>query len=159
MKLIKMTDFCLEILNENSPYNEVEMLTKISNYANFLKQPLTLEMFVPVDEEGNVLEKPKLTVHHEAHFDLDEMEIYHKAQEKVLFSNAVTVDETPYNMVSRFVLNLNHPTYLLIYSKFTFHDGIVETQFLPNFSKNPTVEYLVDYGLDLTPSAIKLLKL
>lgn len=33
------------------------------------------------------------------------------------------------------------------------NDGRVESQFLPNFSKNPTVEYLVDYGLELTPSA------
>ena len=28
------------------------------NYANFLKQLLKLEMFVPCDEDGNVLEKP-----------------------------------------------------------------------------------------------------
>ena len=33
---------------------------KIINYANFLSMPLTLSMFVPVDEDGNVLEQPKI---------------------------------------------------------------------------------------------------
>ena len=60
MKLISMTDFvlnppktgCFEvqsIMHQNS-----NLLRRFRNYANFLKQPLTLGMFVPCDEEGNV---------------------------------------------------------------------------------------------------------
>jgi hypothetical protein len=35
----------------------VDAFNEIINYANFLKQPLTLGMFVPCDEDGNVLGK------------------------------------------------------------------------------------------------------
>jgi len=60
MKLISTTDFVLEQnkLLKNAPdaYNQY---CKIVNYANFLKQPLKLEMFVPCDEKGNVLEEPE----------------------------------------------------------------------------------------------------
>ena len=42
MKLISMTDFVL--------YKK-ESHTQIMKYAKFLKQPLTLGMFVPCDEE------------------------------------------------------------------------------------------------------------
>lgn len=86
MKLISMTDFCLEVLNENPPYNEVEMLTKISNYANFLKQPLTLGMFVPVDENGKELSLVPLKVFEGKFKDYQTvLETYVKAKEKVLF--------------------------------------------------------------------------
>ncbi len=40
---------------------ELSILEKIRNYAKFLKQPLKLEMFVPCDENGNILEEPKKT--------------------------------------------------------------------------------------------------
>lgn len=61
MKLIGMTDFVLEQLNEQNsrtvPIRTV--LNRLENYANFLKQPLKLGMFVPTDEAGNVLEEPE----------------------------------------------------------------------------------------------------
>lgn len=50
MKLISMTDFVLEqtnkITNEWSEDDQIRLLDKISNYANFLKRPLKLEMFL-----------------------------------------------------------------------------------------------------------------
>lgn len=55
MKLILMTDFVLE--QQKATASETPLLKplkKIFNYANFLKQPLTLGMFVPCDLEGNV---------------------------------------------------------------------------------------------------------
>jgi len=55
MKLISMTAFVLEQNNFKVFRNQ-----QILNYANFLKQPLELWMFVPCDEDGNVLEEPKL---------------------------------------------------------------------------------------------------
>ena len=57
MKLISMTDYVLLQHAESSNQNEFE--DKCFKYATFLKQPLKLEMFVPCDEDGNVLEKPK----------------------------------------------------------------------------------------------------
>ena len=87
MKLIKMSDFVLEknILDEKE-------IKQIINYANFLQQPLKLEMFVPCDDDGNTLEDPKpihtygLEVDDYEYDDL-EVENYEKAKEKVLFED------------------------------------------------------------------------
>ncbi|WP_353166399.1 hypothetical protein [Empedobacter brevis] len=57
MKLISMTDFVLEQDNKNT---YISFCLKVLKYAQFLKQPLTLGMFVPCDEEGNVLEEPTM---------------------------------------------------------------------------------------------------
>ena len=87
--LIPMTDFVNNVGNmENYPSNE-KALSWIYNYATFLKQPLKLEMFVPCDEEGIVLEEPKIEEEYvdehttqifaQYQYDLD------KAKEKVLF--------------------------------------------------------------------------
>jgi len=54
MKLISMTDFVLE--QKDSYYNQ--RFFKIEKYANFLKQPLELWMFVPCGDNGNFLEEP-----------------------------------------------------------------------------------------------------
>lgn len=54
-KLISMTDFVLEQAKlKNDTY---ELSHVLIDYANFLKQPLTLGMFVPCDLDGNVLEE------------------------------------------------------------------------------------------------------
>lgn len=71
MKLISMTDF---VLNKKASH------TQIVKYAKFLKQPLKLEMFVPCDDNGNVLQDPGL-------IPSFELEQYRKAKEKVLFEN------------------------------------------------------------------------
>ena len=94
MKLISMTDFVLnqkqsESFNEKTFINEALIsLEKIRNYANFLKQPLNLGMFVPCDEDEDILEEPKdyeqrlpnmMTEYN------DEVYRYKQAKEKVLF--------------------------------------------------------------------------
>jgi hypothetical protein len=57
MKLISMTEF---VLDQGNPSNtDFQFADKVMSYANFLKQPLELWMFVPCDEEGNVLEEPR----------------------------------------------------------------------------------------------------
>lgn len=57
-KLIPMTDFVIEYYS-NEGYADLQTLSLMKNYANFLRKPLTLEMFVPVDQKGNVLKEPK----------------------------------------------------------------------------------------------------
>ena len=87
--LIPMTDFVNNVGNmENYPSHE-NALSWIYNYATFLKKPLKLEMFVPCDEDGNVLEEPKIE---EEYVDEHTTQIFaqyqydfDKAKEKVLF--------------------------------------------------------------------------
>ncbi|MCT2409846.1 hypothetical protein NZD88_20020 [Chryseobacterium antibioticum] len=57
-KLIPMTDFVIEYYS-NEGYADLQTLSLMKNYANFLRKPLTLGMFVPVDPKGNVLKEPK----------------------------------------------------------------------------------------------------
>ena len=89
--LVPMTDFVLEQLNEQNSRTKPmrEVFNSLEKYATFLRQPLKLEMFVPCDEEGNVLEEPKIEEEYvdehttqifaQYQYDLD------KAKEKVLF--------------------------------------------------------------------------
>ena len=84
MKLISMTFFVLQ-----RDITDIKQRDSIVKYANFLKLPLKLEMFVPCDEDGNVLEEPKIEAEYvderttqifaQYQYDLD------KAKEKVLF--------------------------------------------------------------------------
>ena len=62
MKLISMVDYVLEQKKEwenwEKSFDSNVSFWKCIKYANFLKQPLTLGMFVPCDENGNILEEP-----------------------------------------------------------------------------------------------------
>ncbi|MCT3642303.1 hypothetical protein HZR07_17040 [Elizabethkingia anophelis] len=78
-KLIPMTDFVLSILNNTSPNNFVKGVESIRAYAEFLKQPLALWMFVPCDEGGDPMEYPKDFTHDW------ELTSYDLAIERVLF--------------------------------------------------------------------------
>lgn len=123
MKLISMTEYVLQ--NYNYP--------KVKNYAEFLKQPLKLEMFVPVDDEGNVLDESSKE--------------YQKAREKVLFkgyhidvrtTGKIYFDESPKSMSIEL---------------FSFYDGFKT----PKGNVLNTIEDLIVLGLELTESAIKQL--
>ena len=103
--LIPMTDFVNNVGNmENYPSHE-NALAWILNYATFLKQPLKLEMFVPCDEDGDILEEPTnyetrlLNMMTEYN---DEVYTYNKAKEKVLFElNSPVAVETMNYHISR----------------------------------------------------------
>ena len=144
MKLISMTDFVLEqtnrITNEWSEDDQICLLDKISKYANFLKIPLKLEMFVPCDEDGNVLEEPKIEEEYvdehttqifaQYQYDLD------KAKEKVLFEGIEFRKNGGVNF-----LTIKEDT-------FAFFDFNVKF-------KNLTIEYLIQYDLQLIENAVK----
>ena len=53
------------------------------NYDNFLEQPLKLEMFVPCDDNGNVLED--IIGHGMIHNYSEKLKQYEQAKDKVLF--------------------------------------------------------------------------
>ncbi|MGV0921880.1 hypothetical protein ACTS94_16275 [Empedobacter falsenii] len=89
MKLIPMTDFVLEQTELLYEKNQSKLIHRVVNYAQFLKQPLTLGMFVPCDEEGNILEEPKdydlgLKFPYSNNHSI-ECEKYQQAKERVLF--------------------------------------------------------------------------
>ena len=115
-----MTDFILEI--EKKSYTQTEKyriiewenkcqgFDKIINYAKFLKQPLKLEMFVPCDEDGEILDEPKdyeqglpnmMTEYN------DEIYRYKQAKEKVLFEGIELISETDETWL--FKINGNFP--------------------------------------------------
>jgi len=90
-----MTNFVWQqkkIIDEtgSSEYEKLAF-SRCYEYANILKEPLTLGMFVPCDLEGNVLEDPKNLFRHETGLELKEWnnEIikFEKAKQRVLFSN------------------------------------------------------------------------
>lgn len=101
-KLIPMTDFVLQRAEESilpltiieTFKNGAKITNQIFNYANFLNKRLELGMFIPCDEDGNILEKfsksykGKYCKH--TGLPLDEKELnkiydYNDAKENVLF--------------------------------------------------------------------------
>lgn len=130
--LIPLSDFVLEQRKKTTSETDyAKPLKLIFNYAEFLKQPLNLEMFVPCDEKGNVIffnggipSKKKY----------DE---YQEAKEKVLFEG--------------FEVSGNKIT-----------DGVNDVYYMGSCGKykkhclmDDNVEYLVNWNLTLTPSALK----
>ena len=55
-KLISMVNFVLQ-----QDITDIKQRDSIVKYANFLRQPLKLEMFINCDDDGNVLKEPKKT--------------------------------------------------------------------------------------------------
>lgn len=104
-KLIPLSDFVLEQQwNKNgSPKCDISERSQswqlIVNYTEFLKQPLKLEMFVPCDEEGNILKEQAMycfankgSKHFEKHTK------YWKAKDKVLFEFNYPIDFSKVNI-------------------------------------------------------------
>jgi hypothetical protein len=148
MKLISMTDFVLEqkqstsIKEKKFIDDELISIEKIRNYANFLKQPLTLGMFVPCDEEGNILEEPIDNLETKNCDELDSFNNlvveYDKAKEHVLFEG-FKINEN----VSISCENLILYIFWNYSGTWKLSHGIY------------TIEDLVEYNLTLTESAIK----
>lgn len=136
-KLIGMVDFVLN-QGETSTFDtdqgdwyfkEQSKLDKIRSYDNFLKQTLALWMFVPCDEDGNVLELPTKensfnTIDHE-----NRMIEYQQAKKRCLFED--------FEMDNSFVTHKSHNSFF--YPTSCLHEK--------------TIEYLVKYNLELTPTA------
>ena len=148
MKLISMTDFVLEA-KENGGYTYNS--NQLRYYAELLKQPLTLGMFVPCDEDGNSLEEPK-----ESNYNLGDIHAgyyrkdltkYQQAKERVLFEGFEIHNR--HNVINRglgIVIVFSGIISILI-------DG---NNGLGGFSKNDaTIEDLVILYLTLTETAIK----
>ena len=107
MILQSMTDYVLEQNNKNigKKYRDLdafqklfEVYSRIYNYANLLKQPLKLGMFIPCDENDAPLEEPlqehytDCTEEQNAKDWLYNLEKYQQAKERVLFKDFELVE-------------------------------------------------------------------
>lgn len=149
MKLIKCSDYVLEqrhVKNKDGEVNGVEYAWKVIRYANFLKKPLELGMFVPC-VDGKPIQSVFPPMKKDADiigFTVEEMrkqeafEQYQEAKDRVLFDNVYYVK------------------YLESFRGFEKHQFIINNvQKDILFSPNKTIEDLIPYGLTLTQSAIK----
>lgn len=141
MKLISMTDFVLEQAKKD--LSAETTANNCISYAQFLKQPLKLEMFVTCDDEGNILEEPNINEHKTSPFcetgdcqayrhELQDFEI---SKRKILFKNIIYLCYNPVDKsYELFDTKANHIFWMENYG---------------------TIEDYVDYNLKLTESAIK----
>ena len=148
MKLISMTDFVLgqsKLKFTNSGrWDEARWYNSLK-YANFLKQPLTLGMFVPCDENGNILEEP-LPIHtyrlevEDYEYDDNEVLQYQQAQSKVIFDGFECVEMFKRDKVITFKGVINVFYWRYEHQSWKISKGI------------KTIEDLIRYNLDLTGS-------
>ena len=113
-----------------------------TNFDKFLKQPLKLEMFVPCDEDGDILHEPKdyeqrltnmMTEYN------DEIYRYKQAKEKVLFEGFKVIKQ------DNITITIEYDHFQLDYNKV-----------LNVFANHRTIEDLAKYNLiELTENAIK----
>lgn len=103
MNLISNTKFGLSIVKNTEKGRYADFR---ANYDSFLSQPIKLGMFVPCDDDGNVLTKPSFECDCRSVFDTEmcgnyfECEEYNKAKEKVLFEGFGYKQKSGYASVS-----------------------------------------------------------
>ena len=120
-KLIEIIDYIIEQHEQC-----ISSTSRTYNYAIFLKQPLELWMFVPCDEDGNVLD----VVPYYAD-DVEKVNEYKKAKERCLFKGFEMYKGNPYN-----------------YNKArAFTQDYIDEKWI--------IEKIIHWDLELTESAIK----
>lgn len=146
MRLIKMTDYVISGSGWKTLSRFHETTTK---YANFLKRPSELGMFIPTDKDGNVLEKPKNyfewlnnTCNTLYDKDLSKYEQYKEALDRVLFKDGEIVWSDNYSFM--IMVNKKQVGY------FKGHGNY----FLWEYD---SIEDLCELGLELTEAAINKL--
>lgn len=87
-ELVSMVDYVLlrqKEWNSGHAHYLKTFKKQIINYANLLNQKPTLGMFVPCDEEGNVLTNPEKSYDFDSHNLSSATEEYQQAQGRVIF--------------------------------------------------------------------------
>ncbi len=162
MKLISMTEFVLQE-KENVEFHMNDtvletgrLMQKVFKYAEFLRQPLTLGMFVPCDEDGNILKE--ITEPNKSDYwsdndtvfsaelyrnNLEEFKKYQKAKEKVLFEG----------FCYKFNIDANGKKWE--YVKNEFPHVFSFDQLKSNTVESLLTRFKEEYMIELTPSALK----
>jgi hypothetical protein len=141
-KLISMVDFVLEQYKvKQSPYN---FWKKTEKYANFLKQPLKLGMFLPCDENDVPLVEPEIRKNSTDALNFTPRMIrYQQAKDRVLFDGFELCERNP-----------NLPC-LVLKKELVFDD----IHFVIDHLLEYKIEDLVQHNLTLTPNALKQFEL
>ncbi|WP_291076391.1 MULTISPECIES: hypothetical protein [unclassified Empedobacter] len=139
MKLISMTDFVLEQTELLYEKNQSKLIHRVVNYAQFLKQPSKLGMFVPCDENNNPISKNiaddnYLGVH-----------LYQQAKNRVLFEGFEI-------KVSNITNNLQNDFLIISETNEVIGHENKDQWFFNPYKK---IEDLIDYDLTLTETAKK----
>lgn len=148
MKLISMTDYVLEMGLHSTLMMEKGMIL-CNRYANFLKRPLELGMFIPC-VGGEPLEKPSIQTINEYKSGgvmvlKDKINEYQKAKESVLFDGFEFYERKNIYYIHR----VGGGYFTSIYKKSKKINGSL---------RNATIEDLIPYNLTLTKEAINNLK-
>jgi len=155
-RLISMVDYVIHTYDQTEDSLDSEQ--KMFDYANFLKQPLSIEMFVPCDLDGNVLKEPEWWYRYcngaSPFMNWDEIrpcQEFKQAKERCLFEGfewniAQFCDEPMIEITDK---NDNYLVYDV--EDKNFQDG-EEVFFL-------TIEDLVKYKPKLTDTALKIINL
>lgn len=150
MELISMTNFVIEqrkrILRKIDYKEKLGLYANIIYaYANFLKQPLELWMFVPCLFNGGhnvVMEEP--TIYSNDEYDTIEVQLYNEAKNKCLF-NGFKIE---FSSNTTNILSCNGKKYAYsVNNKFQFYGNI------------KLIEELVGNEIWLTQTAIKKFEL
>lgn len=137
-KLIRMTDFIVEQIKAKvgDEPSTSKSLEKIKKYAEFLRQPLTLGMFVPCDRDGKPLEEYKKSAEEETADNIAQCRVisleeikWIKAKQEVLFGGFEWDGDCATN------------------SFFSIDDEYV--------SYGWTIEDIIDWNLRLTENAVR----
>lgn len=166
IKLMSMTDFVLEVKKNSftitEKYSIIEWeskcksFDKIINYAEFLKQPLKLGMFVPCDEDDNLIDSNSIFASNEKDY-IFENEYFYKylqAKERVLFEGLIIQsDKKDVEFYDGFRF-YNETNVLEDMNSIVFEfDGTVRNE------KINIVEDITSFNITLTETAIKQLGL
>lgn len=122
-------------------------ISKVTSYTEFLRQPWTLGMFVPVDENGNLVSEPK----YEFNWGyLDELKVYNEAKERVLFEGFYQESaHTVFNDELKVRIFLD--TYqFMVEDSLGYGGGNLNGETLEDLAN-------ADLKLPLTPSALKII--
>lgn len=140
-----MVQFVLE--NEQEPYVDGTKYKDIISYAKFLKTPLTLGMFVPTDEDEELLTIIPFHEHRKgSDFEFHQHCKYEEGTEKLIF-NGFEVKEDMYHSTKRKIVWLNETEQ--IYREFHYHNGEIKKIFLLD---GKVIEDLIPYKLTLKNS-------
>jgi len=162
MKLLSMTDYVLKQFKDNlhteaktGLVRDAVLFQYCIKYANFLKTPLELGMFVPCDEDGNIIKPPSMDI-----ASVYGNKPYQQAKERVIFEGFEVTDVDSYGCVffrigeyrwHKGKANLNHP----------LHKDREKEDLITCFdgSDLTTIEDLIKQELTLTEAKAKSLGL
>lgn len=142
MKLTSTSDYILEYVPSDEPCvntNE-RTINHFTNHANLVKRTLILGMFIPCDEDGNVMNHPSNIAFPNGKSKRGYLKQYQQAKERVLFKYFSEIDCSKFG--DKVIINCMTDN---IHMSFVIGEAIIND--------------LIKSNLTLTESAIKQLQL